>query len=305
MKKYFYLFLSLFTVVLVSCNQNNPSDPSNPNDPENPSNPSGTFKVKYLLESGSWFTYQDESNGTHWSSPLNVVSKTVEERGSEAKYLRSRSTYEGDELKLKYTYQNESDRDYSWLIFPAGNESSKDTVIWYDDARTKVKEQKNGSYHYVYGYDSQHHDRQIYTKVYHAGTGKIWMESEYTYSGLIQNGETKFYDVDGTLYIIQKSVAEYKNDWYSQYKYYNTKSYSYPSNVLNNTSKTKYEWNGDLFTKQESNYESFDQNGNLILTSRTVVTYNWSDELNNTSTTEYYQGNNLFYRQAGYAKYTY
>ena len=146
MKKYFYLFLSLFSVILLSCNQNDPSDPSNP---------SSDNKVKYIKESAYWYTFQNTEDGTNWSIGLNVVSKYVYERGGEAKYIKSRSSYKNGELVSKRIYQNESDRDYSWTSYPSGSEAtSRDTTIWYDDARTKQKETRNSTSYSIYEYDT-------------------------------------------------------------------------------------------------------------------------------------------------------
>ena len=299
MKKYFNLFLSLFIVVLVSCNQ------YNPNDPDNPSNPSGNKKVKYIVESANWFTFQDVSNGSHWSTSLNVVSKTVHERGSEAKYLRSRSTYEGDELKTKFAVQNESDRDYMWIIYPTTDESlGKDTIIWYDEARTKQKEVRNSTTVSIYVYDAQHHDRQISTKNYNR-SGSLWAETNYSYSDLTQYGETKFYDGNGNLYSIHRSIAEFMDDTFTKLKSYESKAYTYPSNQLNSISKTTYEWDDELWVKSETVNESYDQDGNIIFTSKSITTNSWTDELSNTSTTDCYINGVLNYTQKGYSKYTY
>ncbi len=308
MKKYFYLFLSLLTVVLFSCNQNNPSDPTNPSDPSDPSNPSGVNKVKYIKESASWYTYQDTESGTHWSTGLNVVSKFVYERGNEAKYLKSQSRYENDELISKRTYQNESDRDYSWQTYPSGSEiSTKDTTIWYDDARTKQKETRSSTSISYYEYDSQHHDRQVSTKNYYQ-SGIMWAESNYTYSGLTRIGETKFYNNDGKLSSIHKSSDEFMDDTFTRLKSLNTEIFTYISETQSyrsGTSRTRYEWDDKLWTKTTTDYEYFDQQGNSIQTSSLITTYTWSDELNNTSETEYKMNGSLWYRESGYTKYTY
>lgn len=307
MKKYFYLFLSLLTVVLFSCNQNNPSDPTNPSDPSDPSNPSGVNKVKYIKESASWYTYQDTESGTHWSTGLNVVSKFVYERGNEAKYLKSQSRYENDELISKRTYQNESDRDYSWVSYPSGSElSSRDTTIWYDVARSKQKETRTSTSISIYEYDSQHHDRQVSTKNYYQ-SGIMWAESYYTYSGLTRKGETKFY-ANGKLSSIQKRTDEFMDDTFTRLKSTDTETFTYTSETQSyrsNTSKSRNEWNGKLWTKTTTDYETFDQSGNRIQTSRYSSTYTWQDELNNTFEIEYHLNGTLWYRQSGYNKYTY
>ena len=78
MKKNLYLFLSMLTVVLISCNQNNPSYPTNPNDPDNPSNPSTPTevnKVKYSKENASWDTYHDTESNTNWGIGLWLRQK--------------------------------------------------------------------------------------------------------------------------------------------------------------------------------------------------------------------------------------
>lgn len=307
MKKYFYLFLSLFSGVLLSCNQNNPSDPTNPSDPSDPSNPSGVNKVKYIKESASWYTYQDTEGGTTWSTGLNVVSKYIYERGNEAKYLKSQSRYENDELVSKRTYQNESDRDYSWQTYPSGSEiSTRDTTIWYDDARTKKKEIRSSAYIYIYEYDSQHNDRQVSTTYYYH-PGIMWRESYYTYSGLTRKEETKHYN-DGKLYSIQKSTDEFMDDTFTRLKSLNTEMFTYISETQSYRSgifRTTYEWDDNLLTKTTTDYESFDQSGNRIQTARYSITYTWQDELNNTSEIEYFLNGSLWYRQSEYNKYTY
>jgi hypothetical protein len=313
MKKYFYLFLSLFSVILLSCNQNNPSDPTNPSNPTNPSdttnpsNPSDVNKVKYLKESASWYTFQDTESGTNWGTGLNVVSKYVYERGSEAKYIKSQSNYNSDELVMKRTYQNESDRDYSWVSYPSGTEvSSRDTTIWYDDARSKQKETRTSTSISIYEYDSQHHDRQVSTKNYYQ-SGVMWAESYYTYNGLTRKGETKFY-TNGKLSSIQKSTDEFMDDTFTRLKSMDTETFTYISETesyRSNTSKSRYEWDDKLWTKTTTDYETFDQSGNRIQTSKYAITYTWQDELNNTSEVEYYLNGSLWYRQSGYNKYTY
>ena len=307
MKKYFYL-LSLITIVLFSCNQNNPSDPTNPSNPTEPSKPSDVSKVKYIKESASWYTYQNTDNGTRWSTGLNVVNKYIYERGSEAKYVKSLSRYENEELKTKISYQNESDRDYSWVSYPSGNETSRDTTIWYDDARTKQKETRSKTSISIYEYDSQHHDRQVSSKNYYYQSGYMWAESHYTYDGLIQHGETKFYNSEGKLTTLGKSTMEFMDDSYTRLKSVEGETFTYLSDTQSyrsGTSRTRYEWNDKLWTKMVSESESFDQSGNKIQSSTTTTTFTWQDELNNTSEREYYIDGTLWSRDSGYEKYTY
>lgn len=307
MKKYFYLFLSLFTVVLFSCNQNNPSDPTNPSDPSDPSNPSVVSKVKYTTESASWYTYQNTDNGTQWGVGLNVVSKYVYERGSESKYIMSQSSYYDDELKSKTTYQNESDRDYSWVSYPSGSESNRDTTIWYDAARSKQKEIRTKTYRSVYEYDSQHNDRQVSTKTYYHYDNS-WTESNFTYDGLIRHGETKSYNKDGKLTSVQRGTYEYLDDSYTRLKSWEIEVFTYISesqSYHSTTLRTRQEWNDKLWTKNVTETESFDPNGNQIQTTRTTNTCTWKDELNNTTEMEMYINGTLWCRQSGYNKLTY
>lgn len=296
MKKIFYLLFA--ALCIVACNEKN--TPSNPGDPSNPSDPSGqtdSKKVKYIVESAQWYTYE---NG---SATSGVITKTVYERGDETKYLRSRSEYKGDQLNAKYTYQNESDRDYCWKIYPSGSENDKDTTIWYDEYRVKQKGIRSKNSRYIYEYDSQHNDRQVSVKMYYP-SGQLWSESNYSYNGLTQNGETKFYDIQGNLTSRQTSVMEFRDDTFVGYNTWETESFD-SEGKKTNSHISRYEWNGDLYTKIESNYVTYNTTGEVYSTAKNVITYNWQDELNNTVVSEYYQGESLFYRYEGYNKYKY
>lgn len=316
MKKYFYLFLSLFAVILFSCDQNTPSDPSNTTDPNNPSNPTDSSdisnpsivsKVKYTKETASWQTYQNTENGTILDIELNIVTKIVYERGSETKYLKSVSNYVNDELKSKTTYQNESDRDYYWVSYPSSSESSKDTTIWYDEARTKYKEIRNKTYRSVYEYDRQHNDRPLSIKTYYY-QNNLWSETTYNYDGLFQYGESKSYNNTGKIISLLRSTGEFLDDSYTCQKFYETETYIYLSETQSYRSASSYtrsEWNDNLLIKEVYNNETFDQNGNRLGTSTRTYTYTWQDELNCTFDTEFYLDNILWTRHSGYSQSTY
>ena len=316
MKKYFYLFLSLFAVILFSCDQNTPSDPSNTTDPNNSSNttdssdisnPSIVSKVKYIKETASWQTYQNPENGTILDIELNNVTKIVYERASDTKYIRSVSTYVNDKLKSRTTYQNESDRDYYWVSYPSASESSKDTTIWYDEARTKYKEIRNKTYRSVYEYDKQHNERQLSIKTYYHHDN-LWSETIYNYDGLIQYGESKSYNNEGKLITLLRSTAEFLDDSYTYQKSYETETFTYLSETQSYryaSSHTRSEWNDNLLIKEVYNSETFDQSGNRLGTSTRITVYTWQDELNCTCDIEFYLNDILWTRHSGYSKSTY
>ena len=101
-------------------------------------NPEETTKMgtKYEIESANWCTY---SHPDYLSAPLNMVYKTVIERGADVKYIKSESQYSGDKLVHKHTRENINNMDIRWQEYPAGDEvRTRDTIIWYDFERTKV-----------------------------------------------------------------------------------------------------------------------------------------------------------------------
>ena len=86
-----HLILILTSLLMFSCEQS----PSN--------NPEEIAKIstKYEIESANWCTY---SHPDYLSAPLNMVYKTVIERGEDVKYIKSESQYSGDKLDVnKYT----------------------------------------------------------------------------------------------------------------------------------------------------------------------------------------------------------
>ena len=178
------LILSLIACALIACESNDSLNDG----------PTASKDVKYVIESGSQTIYQ-ENQYDGW----DALYKNVYEREEDLKLIKSISFYKDDVLTGKQIYQHDGNKQISWL---EGVESNYDTIVWYDEERTKPLEQRFAYGSTYYQYDKKH--RLINKKSYYLMT--IWendkplqktmlqAESNYTYSGLICNAETKAYD---------------------------------------------------------------------------------------------------------------
>ena len=143
MKKFFYLFFAL--MCMMACTEKN--TPVNPGGGENPGggdNPGGgevtTYKPKYLSQYEYWYSYQDKSTNTSWGMDVGDISKTIYERGTDVKYLKSVTSYLNDNLIRTISYKNSGNADFGvYTAYTASPEligTAADTTYWYDEARS-------------------------------------------------------------------------------------------------------------------------------------------------------------------------
>ena len=291
------LILSLIACALIACESNDSLNDG----------PTASKDVKYVIESGSQTIYQ-ENQYDGW----DALYKNVYEREEDLKLIKSISFYKDDVLTGKQIYQHDGNKQISWL---EGVESNYDTIVWYDEERTKPLEQRFAYGSTYYQYDKKH--RLINKKSYYLMT--IWendkplqktmlqAESNYTYSGLICNAETKAYDPShfqqtGEL-IVRSTATEsitYKDDsftdWtsadYESVNTYGFKSVSHTTQEFVKEGVSKYEYTSQSFYPDGSEYNSHG-----------ITEYTWQDELNVTYHTKSYTDDVLIHESKGYTKY--
>lgn len=292
------LILSLIACALIACEGNDSLNDG----------PTASKDVKYVIESGGQTIYQ-ENQYDGW----DALYKNVYEREEDLKLIKSISFYKDDVLTEKRIYQHDGNKQISWL---EGFESNYDTIIWYDEERTKPLEQRSAYGSTYCQYDKKH--RLINTKSYYLMT--IWendkplqktmlqAESNYTYSGLICNVETKAYDPShfrqtGEL-IVQSTATEsitYKDDSFTDctstdYEFVDTDGFKYVSHTTQEFVKegvSKYEYTSQSFNPDGSEYDN----------SHGITEYTWQDELNVTYHTKSYTDDVLIQESKGYTKY--
>lgn len=210
MKNHFILVLT--SLLMFSCEQSSIENPEEPT----------KMSTKYEIESANWCTY---SHPDYLSAPLNMVYKTVIERGEDVKYIKSESQYSGDKLVHKYTRENINNMDIRWQEYPAGNEArSRDTIIWYDIERTKVLEERSKQSVRYNQYDNNH--REISSKIY--WWGKLTHEYTYTYSHLTRYGEYKNYaQHNDELMSVQYDTTVFVDNSFSQPLSWKSKQINY------------------------------------------------------------------------------
>lgn len=288
MKNSIYLMLFLLSGILFSCEKT----------VENPSESSK--KLKYIVEGASWNTYL---NPDYTSGDLNVVYKGVYERGEDVKYLKSESQYMDNELTYKCVRENIDDMDVIQQVYPTGYEEYRDTIIWYDDARTKYLELRGGTYKHCYQYDNSH--RLISSKSYQ--WERLTNEYSYTYSGLTRYGESKSYDMfsNEELRSVSYDTIVYSDESFSQ-------QLSWTSKTIYHGDIGPYSWSfasgnseyiEEGISKEEGITKSFDAEGNMVYNDKYITEYAWKDALNVTYTQERYINDILYSKSEGYTKY--
>lgn len=292
------LILSLIACALIACESNDSLNDG----------PTASKDVKYVIESGSQTIYQ-ENQYDGW----DALYKNVYEREEDLKLIKSISFYKDDVLTGKQIYQHDGNKQISWL---EGVESNYDTIVWYDEERTKPLEQRFAYGSTYYQYDKKH--RLINKKSYYLMT--IWendkplqktmlqAESNYTYSGLICNAETKAYDPShfqqtGEL-IVRSTATEsitYKDDSFTDWTsadYESVNTYGFKS-----VSHTTQEFVKEGVSKYEYTSQSFNPDGSEYDNSHGITEYTWQDELNVTYHTKSYTDDVLIHESKGYTKY--
>lgn len=292
------LILSLIACALIACEGNDSLNDG----------PTASKDVKYVIESGVQIIYQ-ENQYDGW----DALYKNVYEREEDLKLIKSISFYKDDVLTGKQIYQHDGNKQISWL---EGVESNYDTIIWYDEERTKPLEQRSAYGSTYYQYDKKH--RLINKKSYYLMT--IWendkplqktmlqAESNYTYSGLICNAETKAYNPShfqqtGEL-IVQSTATEsitYKDNSFTDCTsadYESVDTYGFKS-----VSHTTQEFVKEGLSKYEYTSQSFNPDGSEYNNSHGIAEYTWQDELNVTYHTKSYTDDVLIQEYKGYTKY--
>ncbi|MBR2369888.1 MAG: hypothetical protein IKA83_07005 [Paludibacteraceae bacterium] len=261
-------------------------------------------KIKYAVEEASWVTYSSDEY-----EPINkVVNKSVIERGDDAKYVLSQMYYTNDELQEKYIVTSEGNKDNYQLIFPENREHNF-TYIWYDDARTKIKENiSSEDYKCICEYDDK--DRFVSDKQYYQD--KLVRSAVYSYNGLVRYGEVinySFTDND-KIDVIEKDTITYTDYTYTQEKEVRRTSQYLVGFKDTYVYTALYEIGTYGPVKIESSEVRFNQYGAKLSESNQVQIFTWIDELNNTFISEYETNSynseyNYKNRVEGYIKYTY
>ena len=267
-------------------------------------------KIKYIVEDASWVTYSSNEIDL-----INKVDKWVNERGDDAKFVLSQMYYRDGKLMEKYIVTSEGNKDNFQLVFPENRENNF-TYIWYDDARTKIKENiSSEDYKCICEYDAN--DRLISCKWYYKGI----LESSYvfSYSGLVRYGETTSYSItnnnDGS-YISQIAGISRDTTLFTDYTYTQEKEVRRTSQNLGDFKETYvytalYEIGTYGPVKIESSEVTYSPNGEKSRESKHIKVLTWKDELNCTFTQEYELNDyySEYYNYAnkveGYTKYTY
>ena len=266
-------------------------------------------KIKYFVEEAFWVTYSSNQYDN-----INTVNKSVIERDNDARYILSQMYYTNDELQEKYIVTSEGNKDYFQLIYPE-NQENNFTYIWYDDARTKIKENiSSEDYKCICEYDAN--DRLISSKCYYKGI--VESSYAYSYSGLVRYGETTYCSItnnnDGS-YISQIASISRDTTLFTDYTYTQEKEIRRTSQNLGGFKDTYvytalYEIGTYGPVKIESSEVRFNQYGAKLSESNQVQIFTWIDELNNTfisenETNSYNSEYNYKNRVEGYTKYTY
>ena len=257
-------------------------------------------KTKYIIESANWQTYSynpDSESEPEW---LNKVSKTIIERGEEAKYLKSNSYYLDEVLQEKVEVTTDGMTDHYKRVYPTTQELN--SITWYDDARTKEKEVKGDNYLYTHTYDIQ--DRLISRKYsYQDGEHQSESTDEYSYSGLTRyliNISNKGTEYEVTIY----DTTTYVDNTFSQVKESRITKKNAAGKILSKTS-SKYEYGPYGVIKLENLSEVYNYGGEPYETVYAIIKNTWSDDLNMTWSEEVYINGILEAKSEGYSKYTY
>lgn len=287
MKNHFILILT--SLLMFSCEQSSIEHPEE----------TTKMSTKYEIESANWCTY---SHPDYLSAPLNMVYKTVIERGADVKYIKSVSQYSGDKLVHKYTHENINNMDIRWQEYPAGDEvRTRDTIIWYDLERTKVLEERSKQSVRYNQYDNNH--REISCKIY--WWGKLTHEYTYTYSHLTRYGEYKNYaQHNDELMSVQYDTTVFVDNSFSQTLSWKSKQINYFDDMYTYYfTSEKNEYVAEGLSKKDGTVIYLNTNSEVVTNRSYTVEYTWQDALNNTYYSEDYQDGILVNKSEGYTKY--
>ena len=288
MKNHFILILT--SLLMFSCEQSSIEHPEE----------TTKMSTKYEIESANWCTY---SHPDYLSAPLNMVYKTVIERGENVKYIKSESQYSGDKLVHKSTRENINNMDIRWQEYPAGNEvRTRDTIIWYDLERTKVLEERRSKQSVRYSqYDNNH--REISCEIY--WWGKLTHEYTYTYSHLTRYGEYKNYaQHNDELMSVQYDTTVFVDNSFSQPLSWISKQINYFDDTYTYYfTSEKNEYVAEGLSKKDGTVIYLNTKGEVVTNRSYTVEYTWQDALNNTYYSEDYQDGILVNKSEGYTKY--
>ena len=287
MKNHFILILT--SLLMFSCEQSSIEHPEE----------TTKMSTKYEIESANWCTY---SHPDYLSAPLNMVYKTVIERGADVKYIKSESQYSGDKLMHKSTRENINNMDIRWQEYPAGNEvRTRDTIIWYDLERTKVLEERSKQSVRYSQYDNNH--REISCKIY--WWGKLTHEYTYTYSHLTRYGEYKNYaQHNDELMSVQYDTTVFVDNSFSQRLSWKSKQINYFDDTYTYYfTSEKNEYVAEGLSKKDGTVIYLNTKGEVVTNRSYTVEYTWQDALNNTYYSEDYQDGILVNKSEGYTKY--
>ncbi|MBO5361506.1 MAG: hypothetical protein J6A35_00965 [Paludibacteraceae bacterium] len=257
------------------------------------------MSTKYEIESANWCTY---SHPDYLSAPLNMVYKTLIERGVDVKYIKSETQYSGDKMIHKSTRENINNMDIRWQEYPAGNEArSRDTIIWYDIERTKVLEEKSKQSIRYNQYDNNH--REISSKIY--WWGKLTHEYTYTYSHLTRYGEYKNYaQHNDELMSVQYDTTVFVDNSFSQPLSWKSKQINYFDDTYTYYfTSEKNEYVAEGISRKDGVVVYQNVKGEVVTNRSYTVEYTWQDALNNTYRSEDYQNGILVNKSEGYTKY--
>ena len=287
MKNHFILILT--SLLMFSCEQSSIENPEEPT----------KMSTKYEIESANWCTY---SHPDYLSTPLNMVYKTVIERGEDVKYIKSETQYSGDKMVHKSTRENINNMDIRWQEYPAGNEArSRDTIIWYDIERTKVLEEKSKQSVRYNQYDKNH--REISSKIY--WWGKLTDEYTYTYSNLTRYGEYKNYaQHNDELMCVQYDTTVFVDNSFSQPLSWKSKRINYYDDTYTYyITSEKNEYVAEGLSRKDGVVIYQNVKGEVVTNRSYFVEYTWQDALNNTYRSEDYLNGILVNKSEGYTKY--
>lgn len=287
MKNHFILILT--SLLMFSCEQSSIENPEEPT----------KMSTKYEIESANWCTY---SHPDYLSTPLNMVYKTVIERGEDIKYIKSETQYSGDKMVHKSTRENINNMDIRWQEYPAGNEArSRDTIIWYDIERTKVLEEKSKQSVRYNQYDNNH--REISSKIY--WWGKLTDEYTYTYSNLTRYGEYKNYaQHNDELMCVQYDTTVFVDNSFSHPLSWKSKRINYYDDTYTYyITSEKNEYVAEGLSRKDGVVIYQNVKGEVVTNRSYFVEYTWQDALNNTYRSEDYLNGILVNKSEGYTKY--
>ena len=299
MKKIVYLFLIVLCVS--SCaDVNTPDVPSNEENPTENNNSTGgnnnqggsIVKPKYLKQNESYYVYQDESVITDTN-----VYKTIYERGTDCKYVKSIRTYVNNDLTVERSYQNSNNADFGLYTFVRDNQSlvgtGADTTYWYDEARTLPQKTFSNGITTIYDYNKEGLEIAMSQLL----NNQLLSKRTYSYIGDCRYGITKSYDSStGEVFSIGYDTLIFENRnklLMKEYKYYcKSETNTYVNVVWINIDYTNCEYGVKQYTQTHINQYELKQNG-VITTNKSkyVANYTYQDDLHFTLEQKNYDEN--------------